>query len=453
MVPQLAETAESDLRVSSGQPSRHFSDWCASLTGRSWTLAVRVIAVTLLCSGSASASPLSAGANNAPEEEIAIEIIPRGAAYKSPSKSKQPKTSASAKSNSSPKTPSTKSALAGRGQPSTKPSSAWEDPKPFHLHSQAAANATQSDTDNSQHTTEPLEERVSAVASQAPAGSSVAERAERSNSEPRTPQVAAQEFAVPLIKLVEPPAYVRAGQSPTGTAASASNPPAPLELWKPLRPEERAEPLLRNSFQPNTSTAIANYGGNSIADNLSSPAELAKPHELEEQGAAVAETRVTAPEPRRPDIRKPTTGIAAPRAPGASHSLFATRRPTSPIGNRPVATVSRAQVSAAGHETARPPYGTPMQPPTRPPVTAPQPPAALAVGRYGNHPILQTPRQNSPTAAPGSRYGMAPPVVAHSAARASMPARHTQQPDAANAPTRPASHSILHPATPPRQTR
>jgi hypothetical protein len=94
-----------------------------------------------------------------------------------------------------------------------------------------------------------------------------------------------------------------------------------------------------------------------------------------------------------------------------------------------------------------------MQPPARPPVTAPQPPAALAGGRYGNHPSLQTPRQTTHTPAPGSRYGMAPPVVAHSAARASMPARHTQQPDAANAPTRPASHSILHPATPPRQTR
>lgn len=453
MVPQLAETAAFDLQVSSGQPSRQFSEWCASLTGRSWTLAVRVIAVTLLCSGSASAAPLSVAANPAPEEEIAIEIIPRGAAYKSPAKAKPSKTSPSAKSNSSPKTPSTKSALAGRGQQSTKPSSTWEDPKPFHLHSQAAANAAQSGTDNSQHTTEPLEERVPAVASQAPAGSALAERTEHINSEPRTPQVAAQEFAVPLIKLVEPPAYVRAGKSSTGTTASASNPLAPLELWKPLRPEERAEPLLRNSFQPNTSTAIANYGGNSIADNLSTPAELTEPHVLEEQGAAVAETRVTAPEPRRPDIRKPTTGIAAPRAPGASHSLFATRRPTTPIGNRPVATVSRAQVSAAEHETARPPYGTPMQPPARPPVTAPQPPAALAVGRYGNHPSLQTPRQTTHTPAPGSRYGMAPPVVAHSEARAAIPARHTQQPDTATAPARPASHSIMHPATPPRQTR
>lgn len=453
MVPQLAETAASDLRVSSGQPSRHFSEWCTSLTGRSWTLAVRVIAVTLLYSGSASAAPLNAAANHAPEEEIAIEIIPRGAAYKSPSKAKQPKTSPSAKSTASPKTPSTKSALAGRGQQSTKPSSAWEDPKPFHLHSQAAANATQSGSDNSQHTSEPLEERAPAVASPAPAGSALAERAERTNSEPRTPQVAAQEFAVPLIKLVEPPAYVRAGKSSTGTAASASNPPAPLELWKPLRPEERAEPLLRNSFQPKTSTAIANYGGSSTADNLPAPAELAQPHELEEQGAAVAETRVTAPEPRRPDIRKPTTGIAAPRTPGASHALFATRRPTAPIGNRPVATVSQAQVSAAGHETARPPYGAPMQPPARPPVTAPQPPAVLAGGRYGNHPSLQTPRQTTHTPAPGSRYGMASHSVAHSVPRAEMPARHTQQPDTATAPTRPASHSIMHPMAPPRPTR
>lgn len=450
MVPQLAETAGSDLRVSAGQSILQPGEWYESLAGRGWTLAVRMIAVTLLCSGSVNAAPLSAEANYAREEEIAIEIIPRGATWKAPSKATQSKKSPSAKSGSSPKTPSTKSALAGRGQQNTTPSSTWQDPKPFHLHSQAAANAAQSVADKPESVTEPTEERVPAAAPQASAGSALASRADRNISQPRTPQMAAQEVAVPLIKLVEPPAYVRAGQS---AAATASAPPAPLELWKPLRPEERAEPLLRNSVQPHASTAIAKYGDSSPAANPPVPAELAEPHDLAEQGAVVAETHVTAPEPRRADVRKPSAGIAAPRAPGASHSLFATRRPTVPIGNRPVATFNGAQVSAAGFETARPPYAAPLQPPARPPVTAPQPPAALAGGRYGSHPSLQTPRQNSPRVAPGSRYGVTPHSVAYSTPSAAMPARHMQQPDAANAPTRPASHSILHPATPPRQMR
>jgi len=473
MVCQLA-AAPDRVRIHHG--CRSFlrnPELCISLNRKLPGFKLWLIAVTLLFSRSTVACQQIVPENRSSSEYTGIEIIPRGAAWKAPDRPRS-KTAArpAASRPAAPAQPDTAMPLQ-ENRPQTNPLP-YTEPKPFHRNSQAANTpvstpseirikspnfarrnaeneALQTTAEYPQETAMPEPEHVS------PTTEHYSPTTE--HIRPRTEDVRPTlvENAVPLIHIIEPPPFVRPGTETTTAVAATAATPKPLELWKPMRRFERAEPLIDQApMLPENYAASETQA----AESQTEVSERFEAWEIETPVLAPEnsnEPRVVAPEPRKPGVRKPAVASHSTNHPVAGHSLLA--GPARPrVASLGPVTPPQGHPQVAGHLQNSEHRPKPMSIP-RQPQPIPQPlPAAVASGRYGRPPSTAH-TSVAPFAATRSksRYGAPLATNANHAIPASAPTVGTRYAPASSqhqsVPTRQAGHSMLQSGTSYRQTR
>ena len=462
--------------------------WCVSLSRQFAGFTLWLIAITLLLSRPTVACQQVTPGTQSSSGYTGIEIIPRGGAWKAPVRARN--TTAAKPATSQP--PTSVQAEALRPLQANRPQSnspAYEDPKPFHRHSQVANTSVLSPAEIRIKSPNFAQRNAEVGTPQTPAESPL-EPSEPSVTENRNIRPTAIENAVPLIHIIEPPPYGRLNtETATATASTSANTQT-IELWKPLRRFERAERLIDQKpiLPPNyvaRKTPVAeapvaeapvveapvaeapvagNYvARNSVAKQQTDMIESFDALDIETIEAPVVELEssqepaVVAPEPRKPRVRKPAFADNGTNYPRAGHSLLAgSSRP--PAASRAPLTFPQGPPLIATNPQHSMPRQNPMTPPTQPQPTRQPLPAAVASGRYGRYPSTAHPTVGTikgPVTA--SRYGT--PLATHTnySIPSSAPKANTRYAPASSqnqsVPARQAGHSILQSGTSYRQTR